>query len=63
MFTADSSKKSQGYCQPTKDTFYYNLPLQTHDENLFHHPQIRNLASETHTEWILNRDRKHKNLI
>ena len=32
--------------------------LYTHDEDHFHHPQILKLASGTHTEWILNRDKK-----
>ena len=27
IFTANSSKKAQYYCQPTKDTVRYNLPL------------------------------------
>ena len=29
-------------------------------KNHFHHPQTLKLASGTHTEWILNRDKKHK---
>ena len=44
MFTAHSSKNTQGYCQPTKDPKIYNLPLQTHDEDHFHHPRILKLA-------------------
>ena len=40
----------------------YNLPLHTHDEDHFHHPQILKLASGTHTEWILNRDKKHNEI-
>ena len=47
MFTASSHKIS------------YNLPLHTHDEDHFHHPQFPKLASGTHSEWILNRDKKH----
>ena len=39
-----------------------NLPLHTHDEDHFHHPQIVKLASGTYTEWILNRDKKQRNL-
>ena len=31
MFTANSSKNTQGYCQPTKESICYNLPLHTHD--------------------------------
>ena len=58
MFTANSHKNAQGYCQPNKDSICYNLPLHTHDEDHFHHPQILKLASGTHTEWILNRDKK-----
>ena len=41
-----------------KESICYNLPLHTHDEDHFHHPQILKLASGTHTEWILNRDKK-----
>ena len=62
MFTADSHKNAQGYCQPNKDSICYNLPLHTHDEDHFHHPQILKLASGTHTEWILNRDKKHNEI-
>ena len=31
MFTAVSSKNTQGYCQSTKESICYNLPLYTHD--------------------------------
>ena len=62
MFTANSSKNIQGYCQPTKESICYNLPLHTHDEDHFHHPQVLKLASGTHTEWILNRDKTQRNL-
>ena len=48
MFTANSSKNTQGYCQPTKESLYYNLLLHTHDEDHFHHPQNLKLASGTH---------------
>ena len=48
--------------QPTKDSICYNLPLHTHDEDHFHHPQILKLASGTHTEWILNIDKKHNEI-
>ena len=58
MFTANSHKNAQSHCQPNKDSVCYNLPLHTHDEDHFHHPQILKLASGTHTEWILNRDKK-----
>ena len=58
MFTASAYKNTQGYCQPNKDSICYNLPLHTHDEDHFHHPQILKLASRTRTEWILNRDKK-----
>ena len=60
MFTANSN--AQGYCQPNKDSVCYNLPLHTHDEDHFHHRQILKLASGTHTEWILNRDKKHNEI-
>ena len=62
MFTAKSHKNAQGYCQPNKDSICYNLPLHTHDEDHFHHPQILKLACGTHTEWILNRDKKHNEI-
>ena len=39
MFTANSHKNAQGYCQPNKDSICYNPPLHTHDEDHFHHPQ------------------------
>ena len=60
MFTANAHKNAQGYCQPNKDSICYYLPLHTHDEDHFHYPQILKLASGTHTEWILNRDKKHE---
>ena len=65
MFTANAHahKNAQGYCQPNKDSICYNLPLHTHDEDHFHHPQILKLASGTHTEWILNRDKKTMKFI
>ena len=50
---------SQVYCQPTIESICYNLPLHTHDEDLFHHPQILKLVSGTHTELILNRDKNY----
>ena len=40
----------------------YNLTLQTHDKNHFHYPKILKSDSGTHTEWILNRDNKKRNL-
>ena len=55
MFTANSSKNAK----PTKDSTFHNQPLHTHDEDHFHRPQILKLASGTHTEWILNMDKKH----
>ena len=58
MFTANAYKYTQPYCQPNKDSICYNLPLHTHDEDHFHHPQFLNLASGKHTEWFLNRDKK-----
>ena len=55
-------KNKQGFCQPTKESICYNLPLHTHDEDHFHHPQILKLASGTHTELILHRDKKHNEI-
>ena len=52
MFSANSSKNAQGYCQPNKDSICYNLPLHTHDEDHFLHPEVSKLASVTHTERI-----------
>ena len=51
-----------GYCQPAKESICYNLQLPTHDEDHFHQPQILELASGIHTEWILKRDKKHKEI-
>ena len=62
MFTANAHKSSKGNCQPNKDSICYNLPLHTHDEEHFYHPQILKLASGTHTEWILKRDKKHNEI-
>ena len=62
MFTANAHKNTQGYCQPNKDSICYNLPLHTHDEDNFHHPQTLKLASGSNTEWILNRDKKHNEI-
>ena len=62
MFTANAHKNAQGYCQPNKDSICYNLPLHTHDEDHFHHPQILKLASGTHTKWIFKRDKKHNEI-
>ena len=62
MFTANAHKNTQGYCQPNKDSICYNLPLHSHDEDHFHHPQNLKLASGTLTEWTLNRDKKHNEI-
>ena len=59
MLTANAHK---GHCQTNKDSICYNLPLHTHDEDHFQHPQILKLASGTHTKWILNRDKKHNEI-
>ena len=55
MFTENSSKNTHVYCQPTKESICYNLPLHTHDEDNLHHPKILKLASGTPIEWILHR--------
>ena len=62
MFSANSSKNTQGHCQPTKEPTCYNLPLHTHDEYHFRLPQTLKLASGTHIELILNRDKKHQEI-
>ena len=62
MFTANAHKFAQDYCQPNKDLICYNLPLHTHDEDQFHHPQFLRINLGTHTEWILNGDKKHKEI-
>ena len=62
MLIANAHKNAQGYCQPNKDSICYNLPLHTHDEDRFHHPQIFKLASGTHTEWILKKNKKHNEI-
>ena len=58
MFTVDAHKNTQGRCQLNEDSICYKLPLHTNDEDHFHHPQILKLASVTHTEWFLDRDKK-----
>ena len=50
IFTPNAHKNAQGYCQPNKYSICYKLPLHTHDEDHFHHPQILKLASATHTK-------------
>ena len=40
MFTAISSKITQSFCQPAIESMCYSLPLHTHAEDHFHHPQI-----------------------
>ena len=60
--TCQLNKNTQGYCQPTKESICYNLPLHTHDEDHFHHPQTLKLASGTHTERNVNRDKKHNEI-
>ena len=62
MFTANSHKNAQGYCQPIKTQFVITYHYIRTDEDHFHHPQILKLASGTHTEWILNRDKKHNEI-
>ena len=57
MFTANDHKITQGFCQPNKDSICNNPPFYTHGEDHFHHPQILKIASGTHIEWILNRDK------
>ena len=58
MFTANSSKK----CQPTKESKCDNLPLHTHDEDHFHHPQILKLASGKHRMIFKERQKTQRNL-
>ena len=62
MFTANTSKNAKGYCQSNKNSICYDVTLHTDPEDHFHHPQILKLASETHTEWIFNPDKKHLDL-
>ena len=57
MYTANSSKNAQGYCQPSKDSMCYNLSLHTHEQDHFYPVQFLKLASRAHTERILNRDK------
>ena len=44
-----------------KESFCCSLPLHTHADEYFHHPQSLKLVSSTHTEQILFRVKKHKN--
>ena len=62
IFTANFSINTQIYCQPTKESICYNLPLNPHDEDHFHHPQILKLASGIHTECILNSYKKQNEI-
>ena len=62
MFTANSSKNAQGCCQPPNESTGYNLPLNTHDEDQFHHPQILKLASGTHRMDFKQRQKTQQNL-
>ena len=62
IITAKAHKNAQGHCKPNNDSICYNLPLHTHDEDHFHHPKILKLASGTHAEWILNKDKKHNEI-
>ena len=62
MFTAKLLKKRTKFCQPTKESRCYNLLLHTHDEDHFHQPPFLKLTSGTHTERILNRDKKHSGI-
>ena len=59
-FTVNSSKNAQVFCQPTKDSICYNLPLHTYDEDRFHRRQISKLAPGSHTESVSSRDKKMK---
>ena len=63
MFTENSLKNTHVYCQPTKESICYKLPLHTHDEDQFHHTKNLKLASGTHTEWILNRSKFTRKFI
>ena len=62
MFTTNSSKKVQGYCQPTKNSICYILPIHTHDEDQFQYPQTLKVAPGTHTEIILSRDKEQNEI-
>ena len=73
IFFPQTPPKNSSYCQHTKESLCYNLPLHTHEEDHFHHPQNLKLLSHiafgthneafgTHTEWILNRDEKHNEI-
>ena len=62
MFTANSSKNKQAYCQPTKESMHYNLLLRAHDEDHLHHPKKLILAFGTDTEWISNKKNKNKKI-
>ena len=53
VLTTNSSKNLQGYCQPSKESVCYNLPL---------YQETLKLAFRTHSEWILNRDKKHNEI-
>ena len=62
IITAKASKNAQGYCQPTKESICYNLPLYTHDEDHFQHPQTLKLASSTHRMDFKQKQKTQRNL-
>ena len=59
MFTANSSENAESYCQSNKNSICYDVTLHTHHEDHFHHPQVLELASAPHTDWIFNPDKKY----
>ena len=62
MFTANFSKNAQGYCQPTNESICYNLQLHTHDEDHFHHPQLKLSFRNTHRMDFKQRQKTQRNL-
>ena len=63
IFTANAHENTQSYCQSNEDLLFYNLLLHTHHQDHFHHSQILNLATGTHTEWISNIDKNTMKFI
>ena len=60
IFTAKSSKNTEGYCQPKKESTFYNLPFYTHNKDHFHRPRKLKFASGIQTKRNLNNDKHNE---
>ena len=58
MFIANFSKMHNVFINLQKKSICYNLLLNVHDKDLFHHPKILKLASDpTHIVVDFNQDK------